>query len=417
MPSDPGVYLFLNERNVVLYVGKAKDLKKRVSSYFVRKRLLGEKTRLLVSQIRKIKVVIVRSEVESLLLEAACIKKYVPKFNARFTDGKSYPYIRISVENTYPSVQLVRNNKDQKSLYFGPFPNSGAVRFVLLMLRRIFPFQTVNSHVKRICLYYHLGQCVCPPVFDSPALRRDYKRMIRYLIRFLEGKKELLLKELIKKRDRMTLSERFEEAHILQKQIDAIQYVTSSSRQPVEYETNPNLAFDLRSQEIRELQEVLRNAGLGVSSLNRIECYDISNTTGTNAVGSMIVFVQGERNTSAYRRFKISSDIVGPNDVAMIKEVLRRRLTHKEWNSPDLIIVDGGKAQVSAAGSVVNLAHPHIPVIGLAKKEEVIVTQDFQLLRLPKSSPALQLVMRIRDEAHRFAVSYHRKLRSKFIFS
>ncbi|MEK7559598.1 MAG: GIY-YIG nuclease family protein, partial [Patescibacteria group bacterium] len=167
MPSNPGIYLFLNEKSEVIYVGKAKNLKKRVSSYFINKKDLGEKTRLLVGKIQKIGVIKARSEIEALLLEASSIKKFNPVYNSKLTDGKAYPLIRITIKDNYPKVLISRRQDDEKSIYFGPYPNSGAMKMVLKIIRRIFPFQAVLNHPKRICLYYHLGLCPCPPVFDS----------------------------------------------------------------------------------------------------------------------------------------------------------------------------------------------------------------------------------------------------------
>lgn len=414
LPTQPGVYQFLDEKNNVLYVGKAKDLKKRVSSYFLESRVLGDKTRVMVSQIDKIRVTVVESELESLLLEAAYIKKYSPRYNIRLTDGKSYPLIRIPKKVGYSPVLTARRPEDKNSLYFGPYPSSGTMKSVLKIIRRIFPYVSVPKHPKRICLYYHLNLCPCPPVFDSPQLLKEYKRTIRHIVSFLEGDKKKVLKELEKERDEASNMEQFEKAKSIQKKIDAIHYVTSSVHKPFEYETNPNLRSDLRLNELQELQVHLKQAGVTVGTLERIECYDISNFAGKLAVGSMVVFINGEKDGNVYRRFKISEDIVGPNDFAMMEQVLRRRLKHeKDWGLPNLIIVDGGKGQISSALKAVRDSGYLVPVIGLAKREEIIITSDFKEIRLPRDSHALHLMQRIRNEAHRFAITYHKKLRSK----
>ncbi len=439
MPSNPGVYRFHDEKNNILYVGKAKDLKARVSSYFTNKNLLGEKTRLLVSQIKTITVTVVESELESLLLEAFYIKKFKPKYNIRLTDDKMYPYVRITVNDTYPAIMLERRADDEKSLYYGPFPSAGSVRMVLKTLRRIYPFLTTRNHAKRICLYNHLGLCVCPPVHDTPELRKTYKKYIRNIIRIFEGESRKLMGELEKERDAASKAEQFEEASILQKRITALSMITEPFRRPVEYDVNPNLREDLRKEELDGLQEILSSNGLDVSSLGRIECYDISNTQGTHATGSLVVLTHGEIDTSQYRRFKIKKDGV-PNDFAMMEEMLTRRLRHDEWPTPQLLVVDGGKGQLTSVMNALKEREINIPIIGLAKREETIIIptdqasfdptrktavsqsvvklygtneENFIEVSVPKDTPALKLIMRIRNEAHRFAITYHRKLRSK----
>jgi len=398
-------------------VGKAKDLKVRVSSYFLNSNSLLGKTKILVSQIDKIRITKVQSELESLLLEAFYIKKYRPKYNARLTDGKAYPLIRITIKDKYPVVLIARQENDPNSLYFGPYPNAKDVRIVLKLLRRIFPFQTVLNHPKKRCLYNHLNLCICPPVFDSYELKRIYKKNIKHLIQLLKGKRIKVVHDLQKERDIASQSERFEEASRLQKQISAIEYVSSKVHGPLEYVVNPNLSADLRDKEISSLITELNTKGVMVNKLYKIECFDISNTSGKNAVGSMVVFINGEKDSSLYRRFKIYMTKDTPNDFAMIAEVLKRRFKHDEWKFPDLIIIDGGKGQVSSAMKALSELNLTIPIIGLAKRQETIITSDFKEISLAKDSEAIHLMMRIRDEAHRFAITYHRKLRSRITFS
>lgn len=484
----------------MLYVGKAKDLKVRVSSYFVNDSLLGEKTRLLVSQIKKIKITVVESELESLLLEAYYIKKYAPKYNVRMTDDKSYPLIKITMSDRYPKVLFARRADDPRSLYFGPYPNSGAVKTVLKIVRRVFPFQSVQNHPNRICLYNHLGLCPCPIVNNSRKLKKEYRRNIKNIIRILEGKSQKIMQELEREREKASKAERFEAAQKLQRKIQALSIITQPYHRPFEYDVNPNLRDDIRQQELKDLQDVLKQNGLDIDYPVRIECYDISNIQGTNATGSLVVLTHGEIDKSQYRKFKIRRDwekqgknVIStsetrrdpkgisplrqaqgrndkggkPNDFAMMEEVLQRRIKHKEWAFPDLIIVDGGKGQVSSALKVLESHQVEIPLIGLAKREETIIVpvgihprhsgksqrsgdasrisqddrdpgqarmtkgdsiaslrslqndkvENFREISLSKDSPALHLIQRIRDEAHRFAIAYHRKLRSKTQFS
>ena len=398
-------------------MGKAKNLRKRVSSYFINKDL-GEKTAHLVSQIKNIKTIRVDSELESLLLEANLIKKFNPKYNSRLTDGKAYILARVTYKEKFPKVLLARKIDDKKSVYFGPFPNSSDLKTVLKLIRKIFPYQSVSNHPKRYCLYYHLGLCPCPPMFKTLEENKVYKSNIRHLIQFFEGETKKIIKELESERDYLSKNENYETAQIIQKKIDAINSITSQSINPFDYEINPNLRSDLRSREIQELLKVLKENKVSVNKLERIECFDISNISGKHATGSMVVFVQGEKDSSSYRRFQIKRPPrVIPNDFAMMQEVIKRRLTHPEWGKTDLIIVDGGKGQISSAQKVLFEQNAEIPLIGIAKREELLITSDFKVIRLPKNSPALNLVKRIRDEAHRFAITYHRKLRSKYLLS
>lgn len=373
------------------------------------------KTHALVQQVQKIRTIEVESEIEALLLEANLIKKYSPKYNIKMTDGKAYPLIRITKKALYPSILTARRPEDPQSLYFGPYPNVTAMREVLRLIRRIFPYQSVFNHPKHTCLYYHLGLCPCLPVFLSKEYQDQYKKTLKHIIDFLDGKTTKVIKDLEKERNEASKKEEFEKAAAIQKQIDHINYVTHPVHAPFEYETNPNLKTDLRMQEMAALQHVLEANGINTSLPRRIECYDNSNFQGTNPTSSMVVLTNGEIDKSQYRKFKIRS-VKGPNDFASMQEVLSRRFKHTEWPLPDILVVDGGKGQVSAAKEVFDKLGITIPLIGLAKREEIIITSDFQEIVLPKNSPALQLMMRIRDEAHRFAITFHRKLRSKATF-
>jgi excinuclease ABC subunit C len=415
LPQKPGVYLLLDNSGEVLYVGKAKQLKNRVSSYFANPSQLLGKTRALVSQVKKIKVIIVESELESLLLEANLIKKYAPKYNVRLTDGKAYPLIRITLKDTFPAVVTARRPEDAMSLYFGPYPNAKAMHTVLRILRRIFPFQSTINHSPKVCLYHHLNLCPCINALPTEENKKTYKKNLHYIIDFLEGKTKKVISDLEKERGNASENENFEQAAILQKQIDAIFLITSPVHSPFEYETNPNLRSDVREQEMKSLQEILMQNNVHISFPLRIECYDNSNIQGTNPTSSMVVLTNGEIDKSQYRKFKIKT-VKGPNDFASMQEVLQRRIKHTEWPFPQLFVVDGGKGQISAAKEVLAKNGITIPLIGLAKREETLITSDFREIHLPKHAKALQLIMRIRDEAHRFAITYHRKLRSSATF-
>lgn len=418
LPQEPGIYFFLDNQNTVLYVGKAKNLKKRVASYFTSGDRIGPKTQAVISQARKIRIIVVESEIESLLLEAAYIKKYLPRYNIRMTDGKSYPLIKVTKNKEYPSVFTVREIVNDKAEYFGPFPDVSSMRLVLRILRRIFPYQSVKNHPNKKCLYFHLGLCPCTSAFQDSLHKKEYKKTILYILQILRGQSKKVMKKLEKERNGLTNKELFEEAREVQKQLDALYAVTQPVKRPFEYEQNPNLKVDLRYQELEWLKKHLHNAGVFVEKLSKIECYDISTIQGAFSTASLVVFTDGEKNSSLYRRFRIKTvgSISKPNDFAMMREVLQRRFRHEEWEFPNLIIVDGGKGQISSALEILTRNNLSIPLVGLAKREETIITSDFKEIVLPKSSPALQLVMRIRDEAHRFAITYHRKLRLKAAF-
>lgn len=416
LPSEPGVYEFLGKDKKVLYVGKAKDLKSRVSSYFNSPAQLGAKTLALVDKIDSIRITIVESELEALLLEAFLIKKWRPYYNIRLTDDKSYQFIRITIKDDFPSVTLSRRDNDSNSIYFGPYPSSRSVKLVLKTIRKVFPFLSSTNHPKRICLYNHLNLCPCLPVNNSPENIKLYKKNIQGIVRILEGKSRIIQKELEKERDIASNNEEFEISFMLQKRINALKLITEPFHRPSEYDVNPNLRVDLREQEMLGLMELLNKKGYYLTSLNRIECYDISNIQGTHATASLVVLTNGEVDKSQYRKFKIKKD-GKPNDFAMMEETLTRRLKHTDWPNPDLLIVDGGKGQITSALKAFKATGVYFPLIGLAKREETIITSDFTEILVPRSTGALQLIMRIRDEAHRFALTYHRKLRAKAMVS
>jgi len=404
-PQKPGVYLFRNSNGKVIYVGKAINLRNRVSSYFSGLDL-GPKTRLLVSQIAKIETRLVESELEALLLEAALIKKYQPKYNIKAKDDKSPLYIKVTREKV-PLVTTARQIGDGS--IFGPFPQARTVKMVLKTLRSIFPYRTSRHHQKGKCLYCHLG--LCPGPLLSNKEKKEYGRSVRLLRQFLGGQKKSVLRALEKEMKAGAKAEDFEKAAQIRDQILAIKIVTSPRRKVSDYLKNPNLVEDQRRQELRELESIL-----GVA-VNTIEGYDVSNLVGKQATGAMVTFSAGEPVKSLYRRFRIKFS-ARPNDLVMISEVLKRRLAHSGWPLPDLILVDGGKAQVKIGLAVLKEHNFQIPAIGLAKRmEEVVIFREKEkawvVRRLPQDSPARKLLERVRDEAHRFARTYHLLLRKK----
>lgn len=397
----------------MIYVGKAINLKKRVSSYFKTKDL-GEKTNQLVSQINKIKIIPVSSELDAFLLEERLIKKYKPKYNLKLQDDKYFFSVKITIKDKYPKIFLVRKELEDGSKYFGPYTNSSSLKTTLKIIRKIFPYQNVINHPNKLCFYNHLGLCPCPYITKDS----NYKKNIKYIINFLNGNTNKIVKQLEKERDSYSYKEDFEQAKIIQNKINAINNISLPIHKPREYEENPNLKFDVINNQLNQLKDILNTNKIFVRDLIRIEAFDISNISGKHAVGSMVVFINGEKNTSLYRRFKIKGDYNDkPNDFIMLQEIIERRLKRKEWQTPSLIIIDGGKGQVSSVLKVLKKLEFNIPIIGLAKREETIISSNLNEIKLAKNSTPLLLIMRIRDEAHRFAITYHKKIRSKSIFS
>lgn len=292
------------------------------------------------------------------------------------------------------------------------------------ILRRIFPFCSCkkNKQEGKPCLYWHIGLCNPSPriiIKQSPevALRqkRIYQKNIGYLTSFLKGKKLSLISRLKKEMETAAKNENFEDAAKTRDQIRRLEFITQPHRRIADYLANPNLLIDQRQEELRQLYNRLKKYFDKLKwPLSRLEAYDVSNIKGKKATGSMIVFIDGEPEKSEYRRFKIRFKQT-PNDIAMIKEVLKRRLAHQEWDYPNLILIDGGRGQVNAAYKILyQYKLEKIPIIGLVKrKEKVIISgKKTKEVDFPKDSPALYLLKRLRDEAHRFALSYHRKLRT-----
>ncbi len=423
LPHKPGVYQFKDKSGQIIYVGKAIDLYHRVSSYFA-KTHEQLKTNFLVSEIASVDTIIVESELEALILEANLIKKYLPVFNVSLKDDKDYLYIVITNEE-FPRVLTGRKHDlDNVKHYFGPFPSSRTVKETLRQLRRVFPWcqfpswrlkklgiTHAGSHPARLrpCFYYHLG--LCPGACVGKISQRDYQKNINLLIKLLEGKKESLVEELTREMERDSKEQRFEEASSVKKIIQGIGYLTQANRTK-SYLENPNFLADEKNLALEALQSVLHLSKLP----ERIECYDISNIQGHESTGSMVVLTNGEIDKSQYRKFKIK--MTGrPNDVGMHQEMMRRRLNHKEWPYPDLFIIDGGIGQVNGIAEVFNERGVEVPLYGLAKRMEWLYAPGGEeIVKLPKSHLASKMVQKIRDEAHRFAITYHRKLHRRAAF-
>ncbi len=408
IPSSPGVYIYKDSENKIIYVGKAINLKKRVTQYFQRDDALGPKTLQLVSKIAKIDYQVVSSEIEALILESSLIKQYRPKYNSQLKDDKSYLYITISKDKLPIIKQAFKSNLNSNSIFFGPFPDGSAVKSLLKTIRTIFPFYS-SPHGPKKCLYCHLNLCPGP----NPDIK-EYKKNITKIKSILKGNFSHLLSKLNKEMVIYSKADNFEMAALRRDQIISLNYIISGWKNLNNLFQQVNLQEDQTSKALRDLKTLLFPYFPNLKNINRIEAYDISNSGSKNFVGSMVVFQNGNIDNHQYRQFKINSKVT-PDDQFMIKEIIYRRLKHQDWPMPDLILVDGGKPQVTASIQVTN----NIPVIGLAKREEIIVikTGDSWLeIKLSKHSPSLQLLQRLRDEAHRFANRFRKSLTSRITF-
>jgi excinuclease ABC subunit C len=379
------------------------SLRKRVQSYF-RGTAQNIKTDLLVSHIADIDFIQTQSEAEALILEAALVKKHLPKYNIELKDGKSYPYIQIT-SGPYPLVSVVRLAKpDQRTpgvQYFGPYVDSALIREALTLIRKIFPFRSCEPLAEKICLYHNIGLCEAPCAGNIS--EKDYQKTIANIIRVLEGEKDELYKDLKDEMERLSRSKDFERAAKVRDQLRAIGALYSSS---------PDVNYFKEAEQLERGLDLPRRP-------ERIECIDISTTMGEQSVGSLVSFFNGKPDKANYRRFRIK-DVKGMDDFKMVAEVVRRRygrIKREGLAYPDLIVIDGGKGQLAAAVEELGRLELDVPIVSLAKREEeVFVPGKRKAVIFLKDSLALKLLQRVRDEAHRFAVAYHRKLRGKKTF-
>lgn len=318
-----------------------------------------------------------------------------------------------------PYIFITRNNSDPKATYFGPYTDVQSVRAVLAILRKIFPYYTTRESTRKKSLYDHIG--LAPDATSDEQKLKEYKNNIKKLKDFLSGNTAGVIRTLKKEQEEYISREEFENAAHIQRQIEQIQLITSEVYDPFQYVVKPDLVVERIRKEVRSLTRTLNKYGMDVGTLSRIECYDISNLQGQQATGSMVVLHNGDVAKNEYKRFKIKTKKT-PDDYHMMKEVLTRRLKHDEWKKPNLLVIDGGKGQVGAALEVLAAQKKQIPTIGLAKREEIIIIPqrignqlEFIEENLGKDNPGVNLLRRIRDEAHRFALAYHRLLRKKLL--
>lgn len=401
LPLTSGVYLMKSKAGRIIYIGKAVSIRKRVQSYFRKPKGATNKTDLLVAEIDTIDIIETNSEAEALILEASLIKEHDPKYNIELRDDKSYPYIAVTGEE-FPRIFIDRPHvKDKKTTYYGPYVQVALVREALSIIRKIFHFRTCDPFPKKECLDFHIGLCEAPCI--GKISKQDYAKNIRKVCLILEGKKNELTKSLKEEMEAYARDKNFEAAAQVRDQLRAIGALYSGTKDINYY------------KEAEQLQRALNLSRLP----ERIETFDISNIMGNQAVGSMVSFFHGKPDKNNYRRFKIR-EVDGIDDFKMIAEIVRRRyrrLKEERKSYPDLIVIDGGKGQLSSACEELKKLDMEIPIISLAKQEEeIFVPNKRNSIRLSHTSLGLKLLQRARDEAHRFALSYHRHLRGKNVF-
>ena len=423
LPRNPGVYFHKAENGEIIYVGKAAVLKNRVRQYFQNSRDMDAKTRALVAEIFTTDWVETESEIDALFLESEMVKRYMPRYNILLRDDKSQLFVRIDMKSEWPYVAFTRNPADDNAEYFGPYFNGFAVKKALRYLRKTFPYYTKPPKENdRPDLDAHLG--LSPHGLSSD----EYKTVLKNLIRYLKGERVAIVREL--ERDMKTAAglHDFEKAAKLRNRITNLREL----KQRIMFGDKEflNISKDQALSDLREL--------LGLKKVpTRIEGYDISHMSGTNVVASMVVFTNGVSDRANYRKFK--TRIEHNNDFYNMNETIMRRLSEKNtksWGMPNLVLIDGGKGQLDAALQARDGRNYYdIPFIGIAKKQEQIVihheksgvvlnkeklealegyttvTEEFILVNLPHASHVIKLLQRIRDESHRFAVSYHTVLR------
>jgi len=540
LPASPGVYIMKDAEGNILYVGKAANLHNRVRSYFSAGQKLSPKLQRMVARVNDLDFFVTGSEQEAFILELNLIKRHRPRYNVRLKDDKTFPYLKITLNEDWPRVYITRRLEQDGSCYFGPFASAKSVRQTLKMIKRIFPFRSCSRPItgsdSRACLWYYVGKCLAPCI--GAVSTEEYAKVIKQVILFLEGKLERVVRELEGRMNQAAEALEFEKAALLRDQIQAVNRVIEGQRIAATVRGEQDVialagdkdeacvqVFFIRSGKLigresfvlqgtrhespsqimtsfvkqfydsapyvppllllqhpvedmkiveswlqgkrgarvhihvprqgnrKQLVDIVaENAQHGLEQLKakqlaspkaleealaeierelhlphpplRIECYDISNIQGTAAVGSMVVFEKGKPKQSHYRRFRIKS-VSGADDYAMLQEVLRRRFRRSQAGDastpdtwailPDLVLIDGGRGQLNSALSAMQeMGVNSVPAASLAKEnEEIFIPGKAEPIILPRQSPGLQLLQRLRDEAHRFALAYHQRIRKR----
>ncbi len=399
MPERPGVYFFKDREGEIIYIGKALLLKKRITGHF---RHWGEnfsKEGLMLSQVARIDVLETPTEAEALLLESSLVKERLPKYNQMLRDDKSYPFLKITAEE-YPRLLIVRSRKTDGGKYFGPYTDVRLLRQAVQWLRHEFPMRTCKKLPAKVCLMYHIGLCGGP--CEGIQTKGAYLSTVRELQHFLEGRRDALVRSLAKRMKQHSVKREYEKAQTHYELMRALASVPAGARVKTEME-----------QVLADFQNAFSLPCLPC----RMECYDISNIQGHEPVGSMVVFVDGRPSRAHYRHFRVKT-VFGIDDYRMMREVVgrsyRRRLEEKK-PLPDLVLIDGGKGHLMAAKAELDaLGLRELPILSIAKEHEIIFSPGRERpYVLSAASPVLQLVRHLRDEAHRFAIGFHRRLHRK----
>ena len=427
LPKEPGVYFHKDNQGKIIYIGKAAKLNNRVRQYFQKSRSRDSKTEALVAEIYDTDWMVVDSELEALFLEAEMVRRYMPKYNVLLRDDKALSYIRINYDDDYPTVSITRRPLDDGARYFGPYFSSYSVRQALKILRKIFPFaERKIAGQKRANLNYHIG--LDPGLEDGKTSLNDYRANLRKLIKVIEGKRVDVIKILEKDMKSYAKNQEFEKAARTRNQII---YLKNLNKQII---FSDKEFMDIsKDQALDELVNLLSITKFP----RRIEGFDISHQQGTDVVASMVVFTNGVSDKAQYRKFKTKKD--QNNDFENMNETILRRLSEKNiklWGKPNLVLIDGGKGQLDAAIKARDEMNcPDLVFIGLAKKYEQIIiskaksgvvikkgllnklggfmaeSDNFITIDLPSNSHLIKLLQRVRDESHRFAISYHSSLK------
>ncbi|MBI2009441.1 excinuclease ABC subunit UvrC [Candidatus Saccharibacteria bacterium] len=414
LPSSPGVYFHKNAAGEIIYIGKAANLRNRVRQYFhpsTSLRVADAKTAALIKEVADIDWTPVETEVDALFLEAEMVRRYMPPYNILLRDDKSLSYVRIDYKSDYPTVTFSRRPLDDGAQYFGPYISTFEVKKALRFLRRAFPYaisKPLNQSAsrRRASLHYHLG--LDPGLEEDRTSLEDYRANLRKLMQYLRGNRVALVREIGRDMKRAAKAKDFETAAKLRNQLFSLQAL---NRQVIfsDHETL-DASKDLALTELTQLLKLKEPP-------RRIEGFDISHIQGTDTTASLVVFINGVPCKTDYRKFKMR--LPGNDDFAHMREAVSRRfreVNRRKWGIPDLVLIDGGKGQLSAAMQARNNANlSQIPMIGLAKRfEEVIISKNntYEVINLPANSHLVKLLQRIRDESHRFAISYHSTLRA-----
>jgi excinuclease ABC subunit C len=417
-PVAPGIYLMKDAAGKVIYIGKAKSLRHRAASYFLKGAAEEHRTAELVKHIADIDCIPTDSEVDAMLMEARLVKDTQPMFNTDLKDDKSFPYLQVRVREEFPRVEFTRSPRRKGVRLYGPFTSARGLRMAVQVLQRLFQFRTCQLDIRsdearwrwfRPCLLYNIRQCTAPCNFRVS--REDYRKQIKKLLMVLEGRKDKLIRAMEKQMKAAAAEKKYELAARLRDEIEALRKL--EMRGEVDKDIQPHVFQIDPKKGMRGLAKIL-----GFSKLPRtIEGVDIAHLAGEDTVASLVSFIDGLPFKPGYRRFKIRS-VEGVDDFAAVREVVARRfrrLHDEDAAFPDILMIDGGKGQLNAALQAFQLLGIEPPVlISLAKKEEEIYRPgDAEPIRLSRHSAALRLLQYVRDEAHRFAQHYHHLLRRK----